>query len=180
MSSATADPDPTNDSDSEDTTVENPIPCGDLDLDGDVDDNDFQLFLSTFGRSLGDGSGLYIPHADFDGDNIITFVDYQMWLECYRDFVGAPTAIPSLALQGDYDADLDVDAVDYGYRWECAEGIDPAMAFPCRLHFDVDNNGVFDLTEISHLPPPRSKFYRIFARSQNRMTIPPIMSPFER
>ncbi len=35
-------------------------------------------------------------------------------------------------------------------------------------------------TDISHLPPPRSKFYRIFARSQNRTTIPPIMSPFER
>ena len=41
--------------------------CGDLDGDGDVDDFDFQAFLATFGRSLGDGSGLYNPDADFDG-----------------------------------------------------------------------------------------------------------------
>ena len=39
------------------------------------------MFLPAFGRSLGDGSDVFNSDADFDGDHVITFVDYQTWRE---------------------------------------------------------------------------------------------------
>ncbi|MBN1514919.1 MAG: FG-GAP repeat protein [Phycisphaerae bacterium] len=66
--------------------------CGDLDGDLDVDADDYAIFRSTYGRSLGDPA--YVPAADFDGDGRVTLVDYQQWLACYRDFVGNPAAQP--------------------------------------------------------------------------------------
>jgi hypothetical protein len=60
--------------------------CGDLDYDGDVDVDDFFAFLDAFGTC--DGDLKYNPDADFDGDSCITLVDYQMWMDCYRDANG--------------------------------------------------------------------------------------------
>ena len=56
--------------------------CGDLDLDGDVDADDFALFLGAFGSCMGDPN--YLDLADFDGDGCITLADYQAWLVCYK------------------------------------------------------------------------------------------------
>ncbi len=61
------------------------IPC-DLDIDGDVDVDDYWIFGDAFGQST--GSPEYNPACDFDGDGTVTLVDYQMWLQCYRDFNG--------------------------------------------------------------------------------------------
>jgi hypothetical protein len=66
--------------------------CGDLDLDGDVDVDDYFLFLDAFGSCAGDPK--YIPEADLDSDGCITLVDYQLWLLCYWDANGKPARLP--------------------------------------------------------------------------------------
>ena len=60
--------------------------CGDFDGDGDVDVDDFYFFLDAFGTCVGDDK--YEEACDFDGDECITLVDYQMWMQCYRDANG--------------------------------------------------------------------------------------------
>jgi hypothetical protein len=57
--------------------------CGDLDGDGDVDHDDYMIFLGAFGTCVGEAN--YVAEADFDGDGCITLVDYQSWVVCYRD-----------------------------------------------------------------------------------------------
>lgn len=54
--------------------------CGDLDGDGDVDADDYALFRASFGRSAGQTG--YNACCDYDNDGVVTFFDYQMWLEC--------------------------------------------------------------------------------------------------
>ncbi|MCZ6683563.1 MAG: hypothetical protein O7B26_10285 [Planctomycetota bacterium] len=67
------------------------VTCGDLDEDGDVDEDDFELFTAAFGIAAGaDG---YNDCVDFDGDQRITLVDFQEWFRCYRAFVDDPTAV---------------------------------------------------------------------------------------
>ena len=56
--------------------------CGDLDYDGDVDTDDYWIFLDAFGACVGDEK--YEEACDFDGDECITLVDYQMWMDCYH------------------------------------------------------------------------------------------------
>ncbi len=68
------------------TVVVMPSICGDFDGDGDVDVDDFYFFLDAFGTCVGDDK--YEEACDFDGDECITLVDYQMWMECYRDANG--------------------------------------------------------------------------------------------
>jgi len=57
--------------------------CGDFEPDGDVDTDDYYAFLDAFGTCVGDLK--YLPEADFDGDNCITLIDYQAFVQCYRD-----------------------------------------------------------------------------------------------
>jgi hypothetical protein len=57
--------------------------CGDYDEDNDVDEDDYWLFLDAFGSCVGDPK--YFEEADFDEDGCITLVDYQAWIECFRD-----------------------------------------------------------------------------------------------
>lgn len=54
---------------------------GDLTGDGAVDGSDFSRFLATFGRC--EGQAGYLADADYDGDQCITFVDYQTWYGYY-------------------------------------------------------------------------------------------------
>ena len=57
--------------------------CGDFDNDADVDVDDFYFFLDTYGSCNGDL--IYRDECDFDGDGCITLVDYQSWMDCYRN-----------------------------------------------------------------------------------------------
>jgi hypothetical protein len=66
--------------------------CGDFDNDGDVDTDDFYFFLDAFGSCEGDEK--YEEACDFDGDACITLVDYQMWMQCYRDANGKSFVAP--------------------------------------------------------------------------------------
>jgi subtilisin-like proprotein convertase family protein len=58
----------------------------DYDADGDLDIADYDTFLFAFGTTS--------PTVDLDGDGIVTLQDYQLWLACYRDYVGNPLADP--------------------------------------------------------------------------------------
>jgi hypothetical protein len=69
--------------------------CGDLAPpggDGTVGMSDYLAFIDAFGSCT--GGVKYNPAADFDADGCVTWVDYQSWLTCYRNFIGNPTAPP--------------------------------------------------------------------------------------
>ena len=67
---------------------------------GDIDADDFDLFLAAFGHSIGDAE--YNPDADYDEDGTVTFVDYQTWLGCHRSLDNQPRkvemTVPDIAL----------------------------------------------------------------------------------
>lgn len=71
--------------------------CGDFDNDGDVDVNDFYFFLDAYGTCIGDIK--YEAVCDFDGDQCITLVDYQAWMQCYRNANGRDFVVPKPKLQ---------------------------------------------------------------------------------
>jgi len=76
-------------------------PCGDLDSDGDVDLDDYWMFLDAFGSCIGQPK--YNAAADLDGDGCVTLVDYQAWRMCYlmangKEFVAPkPKPMPAPA-----------------------------------------------------------------------------------
>ncbi|MCX6666596.1 MAG: right-handed parallel beta-helix repeat-containing protein, partial [Euryarchaeota archaeon] len=67
-----------------------PIP-GDLDHDGDIDQDDYALFQQALGYSIGDL--LYNPEADYNNNGVVDLVDYQIWIMYYSDFVTSHTDI---------------------------------------------------------------------------------------
>jgi hypothetical protein len=73
--------------------IDGTAPTGDLDFDADVDEGDRLLLLAAFG--LRSGQPGYLPEADLDGDDQITFVDYQLWVEAYRAANPPPPPAPA-------------------------------------------------------------------------------------
>jgi hypothetical protein len=75
--------------DSDPKTVNIRVPaepiCGDLDNDEDVDDDDYNLFLGTYGKSSDDQA--YIAEADYDQDGIVALPDFHTWYECYTAYL---------------------------------------------------------------------------------------------
>ena len=67
--------------------------CGDLDFDSDVDYDDYVIFLSAFGGPV-DGNPPQDAECDFDESGAVGLADYAAWLECYRAYIGDPTAGP--------------------------------------------------------------------------------------
>ena len=55
--------------------------AGDLDGNGTIDIADYYIFLGAFGKC--EGQAGYNPECDYDGDNCITFIDYQTWYGYY-------------------------------------------------------------------------------------------------
>jgi hypothetical protein len=62
------------------------FPPGDVDTDGDIDYEDYLLFVAAFGHSRGEPG--YNPAADLDHDGTVSLVDYQLWRQAYQDYVG--------------------------------------------------------------------------------------------
>ena len=67
--------------------------CGDLDDDQDVDYADYVIFASAMG-GVTDGDPPEDWCCDYSDTGTVNLVDYQMWLMCYRDFIGDPLAGP--------------------------------------------------------------------------------------
>ena len=67
-----------------------PVP-GDLDGDGDVDGDDWTLFMAAFGNSDGDPG--YDEDADMDGDGDVDCDDYRLFRQAWRP-VRPPTFAP--------------------------------------------------------------------------------------
>ena len=89
------------------------IPCGDLDQDGDVDYDDYVLMLNAVGR--GSGEPQYNVCADSDNDGVVTLVDFQEWLQCYRQFIGNLSAPPPAPCRkGDMNGDGVINGLDIG------------------------------------------------------------------
>lgn len=80
----------------QDTSVadrEDPYSLADLNRDGSLDENDSQIFESTYGVCIGDSD--FFPGADFDGDGCVTSIDKEVWLDLFAGSTGnhAPRAI---------------------------------------------------------------------------------------
>lgn len=65
-----------------------PVICGDFDGDLDVDEDDYNAFLSYFGSTPGDPN--WNAEADFDFDGLVALPDFAAWYQCYRDFLILP------------------------------------------------------------------------------------------
>jgi hypothetical protein len=83
--------------------------CGDLDADGDVDLDDYPLFLGAFGHCSGEAE--YRPAADCDQDGCTTLADYRIWRQRYDEFGFDPGLLPPLRV-GDLNCDGAVDFRD--------------------------------------------------------------------
>ncbi len=122
-------------------------PCGDLDNDKDVDGDDYDIFVMAFGSTTCDAE--YAICADFDEDGVVTHVDYQQWLLCYRDFVGNPLAGPPITIMGDFDRDDDIDLNDYSEFQTCVGSHSDSV--PCRARFDFNDDSVVTLLDAAGL-----------------------------
>lgn len=65
-------------------TIEQQI-CGDLDHDGDVDGADRNILRYALNTRTGDPG--FVAEADYDGDGLISYHDYQQWYVCYKAFI---------------------------------------------------------------------------------------------
>jgi uncharacterized repeat protein (TIGR01451 family) len=120
-------------------------PCGDLDNDKDVDGDDFDLFALASGRELCDVD--FHVCADFDRNDVISHIDYQHWLECYRNFVGNPLAIAPAAAKGDFNRDGDIDLADYAAMQLCTGA--SASSSTCRARFDFDADAIITASDVA-------------------------------
>ena len=104
-----------------------PLAACDFDGDGGPDEQDFAILLAAFGRRADEPGFHRAP--DFDDDGVITFLDYEPWVECCRHFIGDPLAPPPVGRLGDFDADNDVDLADFVRLQRCLP-TPPDMSFP--------------------------------------------------
>jgi len=118
----------------------------DFDNDQGVDYNDYAVIQAAIGHSSGQAA--YHPCADLDADGTVTLVDYQMWLECYRDFVVDPLAPPpGPGPRGDANGDGVVDGQDIQGFVNAI--LDPGAAGSrVRAVCDFDANGQPDSADV--------------------------------
>jgi len=62
--------------------------CGDFEPDGDVDEDDYNAFLSYFGSTPGDPN--WNAEADFDFDGLVALPDFAAWYQCYMTYISGP------------------------------------------------------------------------------------------
>ena len=67
--------------------------CGDLNADTEVDYDDYVIFLDAFGGEA-DGDPAEDWCCDYDDSGAVGMGDYAAWLQCYRAYIGDPTAGP--------------------------------------------------------------------------------------
>jgi hypothetical protein len=120
---------------------------GDLDGDFDVDGADFAIFLAAYGRCT--GAPQYNAAADINADGCVTLVDYQQWLQCYRNYNNSPFAPPPKPSDlGDMNADGAVDGLDIQPFVDVV--LNPAAAgFRERFVTDFNADGQTDAADVA-------------------------------
>ena len=120
--------------------------CGDLDEDEDVDGDDFAILLDAY--ALSGGVAGFEACADYDHDAIVTLVDYQQWLLCYRDFIGDPSALPPQpGNAGDMDGNGVVDGRDI-QSFVDALSMLAELKFRDRFVADINWDGSLDAADV--------------------------------
>ncbi len=109
----------------------------------------FDVFLTSFGHATGESA--YNPDTDFDGDGVVTFVDFQMWLGYYRSAVGDPQAPAPFEVLGDFQRDGDVDQLDLDHLRQCETGPSVPQADPACRDADLDRDGDVDQADFGYL-----------------------------
>ena len=119
---------------------------GDLDDDHDIDGSDLAIFLAAYDHCSGDPQ--YNAAADLDGDGCVTVVDYQQWLQGYREYIGDPFAPPPAPSDlGDVNGDGTIDGLDI--QWFVNVVLNPGAAgLRERLVTDVNGDGQSDTADI--------------------------------
>ena len=126
-----------------------PPPNGDLNNDGSTGTGDFVLFLDALGHAIGDPA--YLTAADYDGDGIVTLVDYQQWLQAYRLAVGDPVARAPLEVLGDFDRSGRIEATDLSHLAGCFTGPNLGREDPSCMDADLDADGDVDQSDFGLL-----------------------------
>ncbi|MBN1511897.1 MAG: hypothetical protein JXB13_07770 [Phycisphaerae bacterium] len=143
---------------------------GDLNGDGDVDADDYDVFLAAFGTCQGHAA--FVPEADYDGDGCITLSDYQRWLDDFRGFQPPDQAyiengtlivngtqasdLITLRLQAGVPAVLEIDlgddgTADFSFDRSLFEHISVNAGGGDDVVRIDEGNGVFTDTEITTL-----------------------------
>jgi hypothetical protein len=121
--------------------------CGDLTGEEAIDGSDLSIFVASFGSQLGQPE--FVPCADYDDDGAITFVDYQAWLQCYRESVGDPSArAPSPADLGDVNGDGRIDGLDIQPFVDVLMN-SSAAGFRERIYADMNGDGTVDFHDVA-------------------------------
>jgi predicted outer membrane repeat protein len=119
--------------------------CGDLDGDGVVDEDDFDIFLAAFGHS--EGEGAFVACADYNEDGLVALDDYQAWMGCYREYVSNPLAPPpTVGVPGDFNGDGRVALDDFALFAACYCDLAGRSDGGC-LRTDLDGDADVDLND---------------------------------
>ncbi len=118
-------------------------PCGaDINADGSVNAQDFDLLAASYGLVLGQSG--YNPNADANHDGLADDIDYQHWLWYYREAVGDPQASAPFEVLGDFQRDGHVDQLDFSHFQACVTGAEvPQLDQGCG-DADLDTDGDVD------------------------------------
>ena len=108
---------------------------GDLDGDADVDSDDYELFKASYGKFIFSPS--CSTAADYDDDGIVTLVDYQIWLQHYRNAHGL-----------DLNRDGSADAADAAALAACLGGPREPLGPEC-LSGDLNGDEAVDLADFA-------------------------------
>ena len=122
-------------------------PCtkADYNNDSSIDGTDYGMLLAAFATNN--------PAIDLDGDNLVTLVDYQIWLLCYQDFINNPSALPPVPSNaGDMNLNTIVDGRDI-------QGFIEVLLAPQSASFlqkalaDIDGDGQIDQNDMMEFVP---------------------------
>lgn len=124
-------------------------PPEDLDGDGDVDADDFLIFVNSFNRSFGHPD--FQECTDYNWDGTVDAADYDLWLAGYRAYLQIPDAPAPLEVLGDFQRDGHVEEPDLIHFMDWATGPGQAPPPDGREDADLDRDDDVDQDDFAIL-----------------------------